>query len=261
MESRVDRRIRIGLWIGAGVLLVALFFADRKVLDTRNREVTNENSATEAGLNLAPYAETLARIKNLPDETMRQNTWDSLINTLPDPLLKLWMQAQSLAQSTDTFKLVEVQKAIRSLLPVSDSIVDQQLRESEEMLIAQQLRLAPSSLPLQISQALAWVEMEGKSMEGILQLRKLGDQNPEVVSIQVQLGKFALQTGQYAKAAERFGKILSKHPEEIEALIGMGKALAGQEKTEEAKTYWKKALENPDLTPIQEKEINQLLTL
>ena len=62
-------------------------------------------------------------------------------------------------------------------------------------------------------------------MQGILSLRELAEKHPENVMAQFHLGRFSMQTGQFAKAVERFTTVLGYEPGNEEARYLLAESL------------------------------------
>jgi tetratricopeptide (TPR) repeat protein len=93
-----------------------------------------------------------------------------------------------------------------------------------------------------------YVEGSAQPMDGIMLLRKVVGKDSTFVDAQVQLGMFAIQSGQSEKALERFNKILRIKPDYIQAYIYLGQIYADMGKKEKAiemlELYMKKSNDN-----------------
>jgi tetratricopeptide (TPR) repeat protein len=79
-----------------------------------------------------------------------------------------------------------------------------------------------------------YVEGSTQPMDGIMLLRKVVSKDSSYVDAQVQLGMFAIQSGQMDKALERFNKILKIKPDFIQAYIYLGQIYADMGKKDQA---------------------------
>lgn len=79
-----------------------------------------------------------------------------------------------------------------------------------------------------------YVEGSNQPMNGIMLLRKVVSKDSAYVDAQVQLGMFAIQSGQLDKALERFNKILRIKPDYIQAYIYLGQIYADMGKKDQA---------------------------
>lgn len=93
-----------------------------------------------------------------------------------------------------------------------------------------------------------YVEGSSQPMDGIMLLRKVVGKDSSYVDAQVQLGMFAIQSGQMDKALDRFNKILKIKPDYIQAYIYLGQIYADMGKKEQAiemlELYMKKSNDN-----------------
>ncbi len=79
-----------------------------------------------------------------------------------------------------------------------------------------------------------YVEGSNNPMTGIMMLRNVVSIDSSYIDAQVQLGLFAVQSGQMDKAIERFNKILKMKPDFIEAYIYLGQIHADMGNKKEA---------------------------
>jgi len=82
----------------------------------------------------------------------------------------------------------------------------------------------------------------GPPMKGIQILLSIVAQDSANIDVLLQLGEFAIQSGQLDKAVERLQSVLEIDPKNPVALVYMGKALKALGKTEQAQSYMKQAL-------------------
>lgn len=82
----------------------------------------------------------------------------------------------------------------------------------------------PSLVDAQVMVAMTKVASENP-MQGILSLRELAEKYPDNVMAQFHLGRFSMQTGQFAKAVERFTMVLKNEPGHEEARYLLAEAL------------------------------------
>tara|TARA_B100000780_G_scaffold274870_2_gene240538 strand:+ start:163 stop:627 length:465 start_codon:yes stop_codon:yes gene_type:complete len=100
-----------------------------------------------------------------------------------------------------------------------------------------------ASVETQIDSAIAMVN-GGSPMEGIFLLRDLSEEHPGNMRIQLNLGMFAVQSGQLDKAETRFNTVLEDNPNQAEALYFMGYIESQKGNNTKAVEYLEKALEN-----------------
>lgn len=106
-----------------------------------------------------------------------------------------------------------------------------------------------------------YVEGSNQPMNGIMLLRKVVGKDSTYIDAQVQLGMFAIQSGQLDKALDRFNKILRIKPDYIQAYIYLGQIYADMGKKQEAidmlQQYMKKSNDN-NINQQVEQFINEL---
>jgi len=98
----------------------------------------------------------------------------------------------------------------------------------------------------------------GTPMEGILPIRQVAEKDSNNLFAQFMLGYGGLISGQYARSAERFERVLRQEPENKEAIFLMAEAC--ERAGEKAKArYWygvgRKKVSNPDVIRAIEKKI------
>jgi tetratricopeptide (TPR) repeat protein len=102
---------------------------------------------------------------------------------------------------------------------------------------------------------------EGASMEGIMNIRKVVERDPNNVFAQFMLGYGGMISGQNDKAIERFLKVTSLEPENTESIFLLAEVYERDGKKKEAKAWYEKGLtkvKNPDLVKALEEKINSL---
>ena len=137
--------------------------------------------------------------------------------------LKTDAQAWSIAGTTYT---LGIQKA-------TDDKVREFCGTKARMSFESAISIEPEELSHRINLAVAITEFPSSDnpMQGVLMLRELVEANPDNATLQYQLGRFALQTGQVDKAIERLEKAIELQPESsaVSCLLGKAYAQAGLE--------------------------------
>lgn len=117
-----------------------------------------------------------------------------------------------------------------------------------------------ASVDQQIDSAVAMVN-GAAPMQGIFLLRDLAEQHPDNMRVQLNLGMFAIQSGQFDKAEVRFNTVLSIEPNQPEALFYLGFLKAQKGEKKQALELMLKAqefVESEELKREIEKYINDL---
>ena len=102
---------------------------------------------------------------------------------------------------------------------------------------------------------------DGAPMEGIMNIRKVAEKNPDNVFAQFMLGYGGLISGQNEKAIERFTKVVALDPENTEAIFLLAEMYEREGKKKEAIVWYEKGLtkvKNPELVKALEEKINSL---
>jgi tetratricopeptide (TPR) repeat protein len=102
---------------------------------------------------------------------------------------------------------------------------------------------------------------EGAPMEGIMNIRKVVERDPNNVFAQFMLGYGGMISGQNDKAIERFLKVTSLEPENTESIFLLAEVYERDGKKKEAKAWYEKGLtkvKNPELVKALEEKINSL---
>lgn len=102
---------------------------------------------------------------------------------------------------------------------------------------------------------------EGAPMEGIMNIRKVAEKNPDNVFAQFMLGYGGLISGQNEKAIERFKKVIALDPENTEAVFLLAEIFEREGNKKEAIVWYQKGLinvKNPELVKALEEKINSL---
>ena len=104
-----------------------------------------------------------------------------------------------------------------------------------------------AEVDLMIDSAITLVNKEGGSpMQGIMLLRKILEENPENARAHFQMGLFSVQSGQFEKAVERFDKVNSLDPENVECLYFLGLSHSNLGNKTEAISYFESFIEKTE---------------
>lgn len=104
------------------------------------------------------------------------------------------------------------------------------------------ISLDPDAIQPKVNLALCYVEnpLQDNPMKGILMLLDLNKQNPDEPLILTNLGRLAIQTGQYEKAIQRLEKVLELVPNNRNANCLLSQAYSEIGNKEKAAAYLKK---------------------
>ena len=98
-------------------------------------------------------------------------------------------------------------------------------------------------------------------MEGILKVRQVIEKDSTNIYAQMVLGQGSLLSGQYDRAIDRFEKVLTLQPANLEAILLMAEVFERKEDKANAIKWYSKALPlapNPAMRSALEKRINEL---
>ena len=178
------------------------------------------------------------RAEQVADLDTKLNLFDSLITFSikknAPPLVAKFTEEKAKAIPTEVnFMLAgdNFFKAFRLSKLKPKDLVAGSIRNYEKV-----LEINPDNLQAQI--AIGVASVEGSSQLGIMPMKGIGilkdvlNKDPENVDAMTNLGYFAIQSGQFEKAVERFEKVLSIDPQNAEAYIYLTDAYLSQEKVE-----------------------------
>lgn len=123
------------------------------------------------------------------------------------------------------------------------------------------LELDSTNLDTKVNLGICYVESSGEPMKGIMLLREVVSKDSTHINAQLNLGLFAVQSGQYDKAIERFERILRIKPEFTEAYLYLGQTYASmgkKDKAIEALEKFKKLSNDAAISAEVTEYINQL---
>lgn len=98
-------------------------------------------------------------------------------------------------------------------------------------------------------------------MQGILLIRQVVEKNPDHVGALNALGLLSMQSGQYAKALERFERLAEIQPEDLQTRFYLGicyKELNQKEKAVEALSFVKAREKNPEILATVDRYLQDL---
>lgn len=253
--------------LGFGVVVFALLMiADRKALINPDKSSENQVPSVEqffpsSLITLQPeLAASVAQLAGAQDSVALREAWLSVAASNSDSLVQVWCRAQAGFAGGDLAELNTQAAALEPYRTLSDSALSARFASLELEIRNKAIALGESAPEFLVQRALLLVNTAGRSMEGILELRTLSEKFPERADIQLILGDFSLQTGQWAKAEDRFRKALELDPGSLQAYAGLAIALGGSGKTEEARLAARNALKKPELLkPGQEEKLQRLL--
>ena len=104
-----------------------------------------------------------------------------------------------------------------------------------------------------IYNTLGLIKLRSKDVTGALtEFRKAATLDPGLSEAQLNIGAISLSARSYKQAEEAFQAVIKKVPNHFDATVGMGVALRGQRKADEAEQWYNKALQlqvDPKMEP------------
>jgi hypothetical protein len=178
-------RLRIIILVLGVVTIVFLMFSERKALVNSSNEVASAEDNTsklqlfflsEEPLKHAEFrleAEKLLHSTKVED---RRLIWTQLRALAQDAPTQLWCSAELALILGDAVSLKTLADSLQKESPVLDTAYILKMNQ-KELSLREALSLSdPADLENRIRYALLLVETPGKSMEGILALRNIGDE-------------------------------------------------------------------------------------
>lgn len=96
-----------------------------------------------------------------------------------------------------------------------------------------------------IYNTLGLIKLRSKDVTGALtEFRKAATLDPGLTEAQLNIGAISLSARSYKQAEEAFQAVLKKVPNHFDATVGMGVALRGQRKSDDAEQWYNKALQS-----------------
>jgi len=203
----------------------------------------------------------------IADLDTKLSLYDSLIQfslkqNIP-PLVAKYTEKKAQSVSTETNWMLAGDryfKAFRLSKNQSKSLIDKAI-SSYEMV----LELNQSNLDAQTAIGVAYVEgasvLGEMPMKGIGILKEVLNKDPENINALTNLGYFAIQSGQFEKAIERFNKVLSIEPKNAEAFLYLTDAYLSQgdeKKGLETLRRYKSLLDDPHLISQVDQYIEEI---
>jgi len=138
-----------------------------------------------------------------------------------------------------------------------------QLWEAVEAIscLEQSLKINPGNEDTKLALATGYIEGTGEPMRGVQILLAITKEKPDDVPANMLLGRMSIQSAQFDKAIARFEKILSKEPENKEAVYFLAQAYEGKgdkHKAIELLEKCKQIVNNPEFSKEIDKHINSL---
>jgi predicted Zn-dependent protease len=261
--------LKVAIIIAGLSIIVLLMMADRKALvnadgkPENNRSEVNSNQFFPSSFNLSDnnLQDAVMQLEVADSPQRRAEIWQQVADQSTNPQIQMWAHAQAAITLSNAENIKKALQAFEAFEYPQDSTLASDFKNAELALREAALIDNPADKTNRLKRALLLVETEGRSMEGILDLRKLSEEFPEDAGIQTLLGDFAVRTAQWAKAEERYRKALSIAPLSGAPAAGLAKVLLQTGRMDEAKKYAQTSLNDKSLNAVLQNELKVLFNL
>ncbi len=263
------RSIQIAVVFGIVTLTVLLYFANKKGKPVKKEMPKLEASAA---VNLETYSDSVIQSLDKESQSLvnkmtqfsdKTRGYDSIASILLTNSVtsSAYFLEKSAALKVTTTAWKKAGMLYYKATRFDQAFLKQTLFGKAIECYNQAVKLDTNDLEAATMLGTCYVEGSSQPMDGIMLLRKVVSRDSAYVDAQVQLGLFAIQSGQTDKALERFNKILKIKPDYIQAYIYLGQIYADMGKKEQAiemlELYMKKSNDNT-INQQVEQFINEL---
>lgn len=280
------KRDQLVLVIGGLVLFAGLFFfgktvnpkkiANKPVASTADAHSTHiEFNTLLAQAKQKLNEEQVQRLAGLENSVVRGDVKEQQLHVYHQ-LARFWKDSVKVFEpyayyTAEAAKLDNSEKTltfaaqlfINNLLAEGEPAMQHWLAENAKVLLDKALEINPVNDSSKIGLGACYIlgNISDNPMEGILPVRQIAENNPNNMYAQLILGLGGKKSGQYDKAIERFGIIVKKQPNNLEAMLHLAECydLKG-DKINAIKWYEtvKKIIPNPEAKKELDNRINQL---
>lgn len=184
--------------------------------------------------------------------------WDDVEQAIPSAL---YLEAAAIEEPTLTNWLAAGDRALKALDNTQDTIALPVMLQKANSAFTKALALDSASLDAKTGLGITIVNGMGAPMQGIAMLQDVVKRDPKNIKANMNLGLFAIKSGQFDKAATRFENIISNIKATPDAYFYLGTAYENLGKNQEAINAYlksKKMAANPTLTSFIDKKIAEL---
>jgi tetratricopeptide (TPR) repeat protein len=156
----------------------------------------------------------------LYNRVLLQYCKDSLRNFI---LGSYYLKNVALLENSEKNLTFAAQLILDSMMISGQPAIQNWLANSAKELFERSIQLNGSNDSSKIGLAACYIfgNVANNPMLGILPLKEIVQKNPDNVYAQMILGLGGRKSGQYDKAIERFNIILTKHPDNLEAIVNL----------------------------------------
>ncbi|MCU0389892.1 MAG: tetratricopeptide repeat protein [Thermoflexibacter sp.] len=271
--------------IVVGILCITgLFFLPKSVVSNKNKSV--EQKEKQEVTNQKDTASTQANMGQTHKVTLT-NEQSTILDRLRPRFLKavsekeksLYLDSLYLvfrpANLTDSIafyaeNMADAYPNVRTFLTTADAYYDvfsfamsdqkvkqaaEKARNYYEKILAQE----PDNSDVKVKLGVTYT-ITANPMQGITMIREVLSKDPDNQLALFNLGLLSMQSGQYDKAVERFERLLSINPKDVNSCLLLGQSLVNLKKNNEAIKVMEKFKANLSDSPI-DKEIKQKIDM
>jgi tetratricopeptide (TPR) repeat protein len=246
------------LIIGGAALFLILYFgfsikSSKSAKDEISRSLVSQVMSPEGLIVSSKTDLDNAALKNIEMLEQRLKQSDSetdRLKTLEELASNWYRNGNAAASGVYAEKIAEIKKesnawsiAGTTFILCLQSETDQKVKtfcaSKSRAAFENAISLDPDKVSHRVNLALSYVEMppEDNPMKGILMLRELQEKHPENATILFNLGRLAIQTGQFDRAIERLEEALKIEPGSKSIACMLSKAYEGAGKPEKAAQF------------------------
>ena len=233
------------------VVALSLEQVSESAKQTINASLAAEITSLETALKNADEQSKLALYKQLAQK------WDDVNVATPSAFYK-----ELVAQTESTYEnwVVAGDQLTTAYQTTQDSTSQPALVQKAITAYQAALKLNPASLDAKTGLGTAYVSGTPNPMQGITLLLEVVKQDPKNIKANTNLGLFAMRSGQFDKAVERFKTVIEQQPDP-EAWFYLASSYENLGQNEEAILAYQKAKElaaDPGLTKFVDQKIQAL---
>jgi tetratricopeptide (TPR) repeat protein len=258
--------------LGLGLLLIIVLwqlgnFGSKKKINAPSQPQHADATHATPDFNIETYL--ASQQKELPDtakarsEKLIQAYQNQLTPIACKDLAEFWESHDNLTAAAFYYKkgafLENTEKSVtfagQLLLVLMQRTQDQGIRtwQAKEAIdcFSKVLEMNPENTDAKIALATCYTEGTGETMKGVTLLREVTAKDSTHIAANIILGKLAIQSGQFDKAQRRLEMVVSKQPENTEAMYFLAEAYKGLGQKEKAVKWFeqcKKLVNSPEFS-------------
>jgi tetratricopeptide (TPR) repeat protein len=181
------------------------------------KKITEPNVLSQIVL----FEQNLSKSSNSQGRVSAFDSLSTLWKNQKQLALSGWYKSQSALLKNTSSELAKAGELCYSLAKFSSPKERPLLMQQAIECLEKSYALDSNTVSVKVALASCYVEGSANPMKGIMMLRDIVHKDSSNFEAQVQLGLFAMQSGQYDKAIERFNTVLQKQPGNLEAIFNL----------------------------------------